>query len=107
MGHVQSGGWYARGTWVSSMTSKSRNASSRSPSNSSLSGISEAIASEVRPQLGPGGKRTAQTAPSGTRGYGGETVRGERGDSNPRPPGPQPGALPTELRPPGDSQPSA
>jgi hypothetical protein len=25
---------------------------------------------------------------------------GERGDSNPRPPGPQPGALPTELRPP-------
>ncbi len=27
-------------------------------------------------------------------------VRGERGDSNPRPPGPQPGALPTELRPP-------
>ena len=28
-------------------------------------------------------------------------VRGERGDSNPRPPGPQPGALPAELRPPG------
>src|SRR5437868_14898870 len=27
--------------------------------------------------------------------------RGERWDSNPRPPGPQPGALPTELRPPG------
>ena len=27
-------------------------------------------------------------------------VKGERGDSNPRPPGPQPGALPTELRPP-------
>ncbi len=27
-------------------------------------------------------------------------MRGERGDSNPRPPGPQPGALPTELRPP-------
>ena len=27
--------------------------------------------------------------------------RGERGDSNPRPPGPQPGALPAELRPPG------
>src|SRR3954470_7651374 len=27
--------------------------------------------------------------------------RGERRDSNPRPPGPQPGALPTELRPPG------
>src|SRR6266480_3951296 len=26
---------------------------------------------------------------------------GERGDSNPRPPGPQPGALPAELRPPG------
>ena len=26
--------------------------------------------------------------------------RGERGDSNPRPPGPQPGALPAELRPP-------
>ena len=25
---------------------------------------------------------------------------GERGDSNPRPPGPQPGALPAELRPP-------
>ena len=25
---------------------------------------------------------------------------GERRDSNPRPPGPQPGALPTELRPP-------
>ena len=28
-------------------------------------------------------------------------VRGERRDSNPRPPGPQPGALPAELRPPG------
>src|SRR5947209_19225781 len=28
-------------------------------------------------------------------------LRGERWDSNPRPPGPQPGALPTELRPPG------
>src|ERR1700710_2218691 len=27
-------------------------------------------------------------------------ARGERRDSNPRPPGPQPGALPTELRPP-------
>src|SRR6187551_605686 len=27
-------------------------------------------------------------------------TRGERRDSNPRPPGPQPGALPTELRPP-------
>jgi hypothetical protein len=27
-------------------------------------------------------------------------LRGERGDSNPRPPGPQPGALPAELRPP-------
>src|SRR5215211_4163003 len=30
----------------------------------------------------------------------GASVRGERGDSNPRPPGPQPGALPAELRPP-------
>ena len=30
--------------------------------------------------------------------------RGERGDSNPRPPGPQPGALPTELRPPCDAR---
>ena len=29
-----------------------------------------------------------------------KTSKGERGDSNPRPPGPQPGALPTELRPP-------
>ncbi len=29
---------------------------------------------------------------------------GERGDSNPRPPGPQPGALPTELRPPRESE---
>ena len=28
-------------------------------------------------------------------------LEGERRDSNPRPPGPQPGALPTELRPPG------
>src|SRR4051794_23188852 len=27
--------------------------------------------------------------------------KGERRDLNPRPPGPQPGALPTELRPPG------
>jgi hypothetical protein len=27
-------------------------------------------------------------------------IRGERPDSNRRPPGPQPGALPTELRPP-------
>src|SRR5215218_4284929 len=32
--------------------------------------------------------------------------RGERRDSNPRPPGPQPGALPTELRPPGDCRPN-
>jgi hypothetical protein len=32
--------------------------------------------------------------------FGGSFVRGERRDSNPRPPGPQPGALPTELRPP-------
>ena len=31
-------------------------------------------------------------------------LRGERGDSNPRPPGPQPGALPTELRPPRGRQ---
>jgi integrase len=30
-------------------------------------------------------------------------LEGERGDSNPRPPGPQPGALPTELRPPGNA----
>jgi hypothetical protein len=30
-------------------------------------------------------------------------VKGERGDSNPRPPGPQPGALPTELRPPRET----
>ena len=30
--------------------------------------------------------------------------RGERRDSNPRPPGPQPGALPTELRPPSRGQ---
>src|SRR5215211_6689209 len=33
--------------------------------------------------------------------------RGERRDSNPRPPGPQPGALPTELRPPGGTEHSA
>ncbi len=32
------------------------------------------------------------------------TNEGERGDSNPRPPGPQPGALPAELRPPRVSQ---
>ena len=31
-------------------------------------------------------------------------ARGERRDSNPRPPGPQPGALPTELRPPSDGE---
>jgi peptidoglycan-N-acetylglucosamine deacetylase len=31
-------------------------------------------------------------------------LRGERRDSNPRPPGPQPGALPTELRPPSDGE---
>src|ERR1700733_8291806 len=30
--------------------------------------------------------------------------RGERWGSNPRPPGPQPGALPTELRPPRDTR---
>src|SRR5262249_7678763 len=28
------------------------------------------------------------------------SIKGERRDSNPRPPGPQPGALPAELRPP-------
>src|SRR5437763_4255083 len=32
------------------------------------------------------------------------SMQGERGDSNPRPPGPQPGALPAELRPPRDGQ---
>src|SRR6201987_1434305 len=32
--------------------------------------------------------------------YGAEGSRGGGGDSNPRPPGPQPGALPTELPPP-------
>ena len=31
-------------------------------------------------------------------------MRGERRDSNPRPPGPQPGALPAELRPPSRLQ---
>lgn len=31
-------------------------------------------------------------------------ARGERRGSNPRPPGPQPGALPAELRPPSESQ---
>src|ERR1039458_4605996 len=30
-------------------------------------------------------------------------VKGERRDLNPRPPGPQPGALPTELRPPREN----
>ena len=34
-------------------------------------------------------------------------VRGERRDSNPRPPGPQPGALPAELRPPCDPESSS
>src|SRR5437764_13534993 len=31
-------------------------------------------------------------------------IEGERRDLNPRPPGPQPGALPTELRPPSRAQ---
>ena len=35
---------------------------------------------------------------------GAKFVEGERRDSNPRPPGPQPGALPAELRPPGRSE---
>ena len=34
------------------------------------------------------------------RGHDGWTVEGGGRDSNPRPPGPQPGALPTELPPP-------
>src|SRR3989337_770239 len=34
-------------------------------------------------------------------------TEGERRDSNPRPPGPQPGALPTELRPPRDPKSSS
>jgi hypothetical protein len=33
-----------------------------------------------------------------------DSLRGERRDSNPRPPGPQPGALPTELRPPSRAE---
>src|SRR2546429_9037086 len=32
-----------------------------------------------------------------------DITRGERWDSNPRPPGPQPGALPAELRPPREA----
>ena len=34
----------------------------------------------------------------------GPATRGGGGDSNPRPPGPQPGALPTELPPPRTGQ---
>src|SRR4051794_15808929 len=34
----------------------------------------------------------------------GAFLRGERRDLNPRPPGPQPGALPAELRPPSGAE---
>ena len=44
-----------------------------------------------RRDLGQGRQARLQSATS---------MEGERGDSNPRPPGPQPGALPAELRPP-------
>jgi hypothetical protein len=43
------------------------------------------------------GHRARKTPPYG------DFKRGERWGSNPRPPGPQPGALPTELRPPRDA----
>src|SRR5260370_1247523 len=48
-----------------------------------------------------GTRRTvSQRDPVQVEGTASGAARGERGDSNPRPPGPQPGALPAELRPP-------
>ena len=52
-----------------------------------------------RRQAAPGGR-----APRPHGAAGRECERGDRWDSNPRPPGPQPGALPTELRPPRAGQ---
>jgi hypothetical protein len=53
-----------------------------------------------RPYLGPRPTQLRLAQKAKPR-LSGASTRGERGDSNPRPPGPQPGALPTELRPPG------
>ena len=50
------------------------------------------------------GSRSRRTARRPNPRRSGDSVRGERRDSNPRPPGPQPGALPAELRPPRGSQ---
>lgn len=55
--------------------------------------------SAMRRTVSRAGERAApERAKPRTRGA--SCVRGERRGSNPRPPGPQPGALPTELRPP-------
>ena len=48
----------------------------------------------------PAGARSSSRWKARNPAVRGAFVRGERGDSNPRPPGPQPGALPAELRPP-------
>src|SRR6185312_9954003 len=53
-------------------------------------------AAGIRDKTGISKRPTRKRKPRRMRGF----ARGERGDSNPRPPGPQPGALPAELRPP-------
>jgi hypothetical protein len=52
-----------------------------------------------------GGQFPGPLCPRIRRNGGQQVIReGERWDSNPRPPGPQPGALPTELRPPREAE---
>jgi hypothetical protein len=61
-----------------------------------------AIAASNGPQLDSTSTITTYKSTNQTSRFAGIS-RGERRGSNPRPPGPQPGALPTELRPPRDA----
>ena len=54
-----------------------------------------------------GGRSRTEAEPQPDRRRRATLREGERRDSNPRPPGPQPGALPTELRPPRDPESSS
>src|SRR4051812_38570217 len=83
----------------------SRYRSASSPRNriggsspSASAGVPGVVADASVPNLSPSRRTDRSVCPRKSLLQG--LSRGERRDSNPRPPGPQPGALPTELRPP-------
>gem|GEM_PF-2980802 len=107
------GGW-GEERWVPPRPGRPRPAGSRGRTSRTES-VQDRIASRLlgapltvrilRWQCNPHGFEEDRAA-SGVRAFvlgrkpGRAGERGDRWDSNPRPPGPQPGALPTELRPP-------